>query len=279
MPQTQRYHGHLHKMHTQLNDRACYELRLGEDIVDMNALIDQVVTISFDGIIHCVHCGRQTKKSFNQGYCYPCFSRLAQCDLCIVKPERCHFHLGTCREPEWGEAHCMIPHVIYLANSTGVKVGITRKTQIPTRWIDQGAIQALAILEVNSRYQSGVIETLIAEVVNDKTHWRRLVKEDAAVVDLPRMYESIKMQFYDAIQATEQQFGTDSVIWLEEEVVNINYPIQAYPQTIKSVDLMKMPEITDRLMGIKGQYLLMEHHVINMRKHAGFEVTLLTGNS
>ena len=146
--------GAVAKMKAHLDgDLAIYSMPIGDQLVPMNALIGKMLTLDFQGQINCVHCGRLTKKSFNQGYCYPCFQRLAQCDICIVSPEKCHYAAGTCRDPEWGESHCMIDHVVYLANSSGVKVGITRGTQVPTRWIDQGAVSALPIFRVRTRLQ------------------------------------------------------------------------------------------------------------------------------
>lgn len=133
--------GALSKMTARLESNAPvqYAFRLDDREVAVNPLIGRPLRLEYLGSIFCTHCGRKTKKSFSQGYCYPCFTRLAQCDSCIVSPEKCHYEQGTCREPEWGERFCMTDHVVYLANSSGVKVGITRASQIPTRWIDQGA--------------------------------------------------------------------------------------------------------------------------------------------
>ena len=130
--------GNLRKMTATLGDSVNYALPIGDTELPLNELLDQRLKLSFEGVINCVHCDRKTKKSFSQGYCFPCFRRLAACDSCIVSPEKCHFDAGTCREPDWAESHCFVDHVVYLANTSGVKVGITRSTQIPTRWIDQG---------------------------------------------------------------------------------------------------------------------------------------------
>ena len=137
--------GCLEKMAVDLADPVVYRLRVGEARVDLNPLLGQSLALRYSGRIQCVHCGNKTNKSFSQGYCYPCFIKLAQCDMCIVKPETCHYAAGTCREPDWGKQFCFQPHVVYLANSSGIKVGITRRSQIPTRWIDQGAVQALPV--------------------------------------------------------------------------------------------------------------------------------------
>lgn len=151
--------GHIKKMRSTLdNGTIQYHLPMDDELVNMNDLLGQHVTIRYDGLIHCSHCGRKTNKSFSQGFCYPCMQSLAQCDMCIMKPETCHYDQGTCREPEWGEKHCMIEHVVYLANSSGLKVGITRHSQVPTRWIDQGAIQAIPLIRVKTRQQSGLVE-------------------------------------------------------------------------------------------------------------------------
>ena len=120
-----KYQGNLHKMHSHHDDTVAYELELGGQLIRLNDWLGKSVQIEYLQQIECIHCGRKTKKSFNQGYCYPCFSSLAQCDMCIMSPEKCHYHLGTCREPEWGLAHCMKPHIVYLSNTSGAKVGIT----------------------------------------------------------------------------------------------------------------------------------------------------------
>lgn len=170
--------GALSKMTARLESNAPvqYAFRLDDREVAVNPLIGRPLRLEYLGSIFCTHCGRKTKKSFSQGYCYPCFTRLAQCDSCIVSPEKCHYEQGTCREPEWGERFCMTDHVVYLANSSGVKVGITRASQIPTRWIDQGARQALPILRVATRQQSGLVEDLLRSQVADRTNWRAMLR-------------------------------------------------------------------------------------------------------
>lgn len=105
-----------------------YTLRAGEQRLALNDYLGEPLQLEWTGGIACSHCGRATRKSFAQGHCYPCFKRLARCDTCIIKPELCHFHAGTCREPDWGQRFCFQPHIIYLANASGLKVGITRAT-------------------------------------------------------------------------------------------------------------------------------------------------------
>ena len=147
--------GKLSRMQARLDSPVSYALPLGDEKIPLQPFLGKNIALHFSGNIRCVHCDRNTGKSFNQGYCYPCFKRLARCDTCIMSPHKCHYHEGTCREPIWGDEFCMQDHIVYLANSSGVKVGITRASQVPTRWIDQGAVQGLPILRVRSRRQSG----------------------------------------------------------------------------------------------------------------------------
>ena len=265
--------GHLRKMKTELVSPVKYQLPLTEKLIELNPLIGKTINIVHTGNIFCIHCGRKTKKSFNQGYCYPCFISLAQCDMCILKPEQCHYHLGTCREPEWGEAHCMQPHFVYLANSSGIKVGITRHTQIPTRWIDQGAVQALPIIKVQSRYISGLVEVAIARFVNDKTSWQRMLKNQVEAADLYAKRDELMRICADDFSEVKQRFGEQAMEFLSDQpIVEIDYPVEKYPLKVKSFNLDKVSELSGVLQGIKGQYLLLDTGVINIRKFAGYEV-------
>ncbi|GAA0687221.1 DUF2797 domain-containing protein [Marinobacterium maritimum] len=266
--------GQLRKMHTRLESPVAYQLPLGETLVDLNEHLGRPIKLTFTGEINCLHCGRKTKKSFSQGYCYPCFTRLPQCDSCIVKPEKCHFHEGTCRDPAWGERHCFQPHVVYLANSSGVKVGITRGEQVPTRWIDQGAIQALPILEVDNRLHSGLIEQIIAAHVSDKTNWRTMLKGQVEPIDLlaerDRLLELCALQ----LNALRDQYGQDAIRALDANIVDIEYPVLAYPAKVATHNFDKNPEVAGVLQGIKGQYLILDTGVINIRKFAAYNVQL-----
>ena len=267
--------GALRKMAAQLGAPVSYQFCLDEQRVEVNPLIGQSLRIEYRGAIHCTHCGRKTKKSFSQGYCYPCFTKLAQCDSCIVSPEKCHYEAGTCREPSWGEQFCMTDHVVYLANSSGVKVGITRATQVPTRWIDQGASQALPILRVATRQQSGLVEDLLRSQVADRTNWRALLKGDAAAVDLPAVREQLFNHCAGGLTVLQQRFGLQAIQPLADaEVVEIRYPVTAYPAKIVSLDLEKTPVVEGTLLGIKGQYLLLDTGVINLRKFTAYQVAI-----
>ncbi len=272
------YIGPLRKMKTQLDDEGnvAYELPLGEEMtVPLQPLLGKSLTLIYRGEIHCIHCGRKTSRSFNQGYCFPCFRRLARCDTCIIKPELCHFDQGTCREPEWAKEHCLQPHIVYLANSSGLKVGISRKRQIPTRWIDQGATQALGILEVATRLVSGKVEMIMKSFVSDRTQWQRMLKGEAASVDLSAERERLLGLCEAEILEVEQTCGEGSVRRLtQSEVTTIRYPVVEYPAKVKSFNFDKQKEVGGILLGVKGQYLIFDSGVINIRKFAGYEVAL-----
>ncbi len=267
--------GALTKMAVRLDAPVQYALRLDDRELPLNPLIGQHLRLEYLGAIHCSHCGRKTKKSYAQGYCYPCMTRLAQCDSCIMSPEKCHYEAGTCREPSWGEQFCMTDHVVYLANSSGVKVGITRATQLPTRWLDQGASQALPILRVATRQQSGLVEDLLRSQVADRTNWRALLKGDAEPVDLPAVRERLFDTCREGLEALQQRFGLQAIQPLAEaSVVEMRYPVAAYPAKIASFDLDKNPVVEGTLQGIKGQYLIFDTGVINIRKYTAYQLAV-----
>lgn len=270
--------GHLEKMRVRLGEGDApvdYSLLLDDQPLLLNPYLGKRIALRHLGAIQCRHCGRDTRKSFNQGYCYPCFTRLAQCDSCIVSPEKCHYHEGTCREPEWGEANCMVDHIVYLANSSGIKVGITRQSQLPTRWIDQGAVQALPILRVKTRQQSGLVETLCKAHVKDRTDWRAMLRGPGDAVNLAAARDDLLDRCSTGLAALHQRFGSDALQVLDDaEAVDIRYPVLEYPAKVASFNLDKTPEIEGTLLGIKGQYLIFDSGVINLRKYTSYRVAV-----
>lgn len=273
--------GQLHKMSVLGKDPVHYSLVLknaGQELADLpfvNDFLGQKLTLNFTGNITCINCHRKIAKTYNQGYCFPCVQKLAACDMCILKPETCHFDRGTCREPEWGVANCFIPHIVYLANSSGLKVGITKEKHVQTRWIDQGAVQSLAILRVKSRFQAGLLEAEIAKLVKDKTDWRKMLQGDNGKLDLAAERDAILATIAPAIQqiAAKFKFG-DIEVLTNEPVHEFNYPVLEYPQKIKTLCFDKMQTITDKLLGIKAQYLIFASGVVNLRKYSGYEIAV-----
>ncbi len=263
--------GHLQKLRSNLTSPIQYFLPLDDDEVPLNDLIGKKITLDFNGEIHCQHCGKATKKSYSQGYCFVCMRALPQCDMCIMKPETCHFHLGTCRDSIWGETHCFKDHTVYLANTSGVKVGITRDT--PTRWIDQGATQALPIFRVKNRLLSGLIETTFKQHIADKTDWRKMLKGNAEPIALNERRDELLKLTNNAVTAIISEHGEDSVEKLDEQIVNLNFPVGSFPEKVKSFNFDKTPNISGILVGIKGQYLILDTGVLNIRKFTSYLIS------
>lgn len=267
--------GTLAKMRASLLDGAVqYRLPVGEEEIELNAFIGKTLTLTHTGNIFCCSCGKKTKKSYSQGHCFVCMKKLASCDMCIMKPETCHFAAGTCREPQWGEDNCFVDHYVYLSNTSSIKVGITRHTQIPTRWIDQGATQGLPIAKVKNRLISGLVEIELAKLIADKTNWRTLLKGNNDPLALKEAALELLPQVEEAIAKIQAEHGDDSVELLDENILDITFPVNEFPTKIISHNFDKNPEVTGVLNGIKGQYLLFDTGVINIRKFGSYEVTV-----
>lgn len=267
--------GAVRKMRTTLADPVQYTVLLGDEALSLNEHLGRRVQLQYEGTINCINCNRKTSKSFNQGYCYPCFTRLAQCDSCIVSPEKCHFAAGTCREPQWGEEHCMIEHFVYLANTSGLKVGITRGTQVPTRWMDQGATQARTVFRVATRLHSGLVESTFKAHIPDKTNWQAMLKGNSEPCDLEQARRKLITDCAGELDALLQQHGIQSITELTDAPeVQINYPVLEFPTKVTAFNLDKTPSVEGTLLGIKGQYLMFDTGVINMRKYGGYRLSL-----
>lgn len=264
--------GRLRKMPAEPDSPVSYSLLLGETRVPLNNFVGHSLRLDFEGVIRCINCDRKTNKSFSQGFCFPCFRKLAACDTCIMSPEKCHYHEGTCREPEWGEAHCMVEHVVYLANSSGLKVGITRGTQVPTRWIDQGAVDAIPMIRVATRQLAGFVEVACKQHVADRTNWRTMLKGEAPEMDLRQERDRLLALIADDLTTLQAQHGADAIRTVSEDGLALNYPVTVWPDKVKTHNLDKTSMAEGVLQGIKGQYLILDTGVINIRKYTGYEV-------
>ena len=267
--------GNLRKMIATDEQPVAYTLPLGNERLPVNPLLGKTLRLVYSGRIQCVGCGQLTKKSFNQGFCFRCFSTLAQCDLCIVKPELCHFAKGTCREPEWGQAHCMQPHYVYLANASGLKVGITRGNQIPTRWLDQGAVQALPVMLVQTRHHAGLVEVIFKKHISDRTDWRKMLKGEPETHDLAAQREDLFSRCEKDLASVSEGDIENSLTRLAKEAVRtFVYPVLTYPTRVTALNLDKTPTVEGTLLGVKGQYLIFDTGVLNVRKFAGYDVAI-----
>jgi len=264
---TMRYNGTLLKMETKLANPIEYELPIGDEFVYMNHLIGKYIAFKWLKEIYCVVCGRKTNKSFAQGFCYPCFLNAPETSECIFRPELCQAQDGIARDMEWAENHCLQEHYVYLAISSGVKVGVTRSGQIPTRWIDQVAWQAIKLAKTPNRYIAGLIEVALKEHISDRANWQRMLKNQLIEgVDLT----ATKKEMIAHLSSEPQNYISE-----ENDITKINYPVNEYPEKVKSLSFDKLEEITGRLWGVKGQYLIFDDGtVLNMRKHTGYMVEL-----
>lgn len=257
--------GYLTPLQHEPKSPIAYYLQLEEERFCLNDLLGETLQIRFLGEKACCHCGRKIKKTYNNGYCYPCFTQLAENDLCIVKPELCHFHEGTCRDAQFAEMHCMQPHYVYLALSSQVKVGITRKTNVLKRWVDQGAVAAIPIMEVPSRKLAGEVEVHLAQYIKDKTNWRKMLKNEITDTNLLE----VKKDLISKIPEIYHPY-----LLVKEQIYEFTYPTLSIPDKITSYNLDKHDFITGKLIGIKAQYLVLDSGVINIRKHTGYKISL-----
>jgi hypothetical protein len=275
---TQKLTGYLKKMSTKIDNPVAYHLDLGDVVFPLNAWIGKSIRFAYLGRIFCIQCGRQTRTSFQQGYCYPCMQRLAECGFCIIHPEKCQILSGKCPENDWAHQSCGQTHIVYLANSSGLKVGITRFSQIPTRWIDQGATQALPLFQVANRYQSGRIEVCLKRFVSDRTDWRKMLKGAPLALDLQKERELLLSQAKIDLEMIIAEFPAQDCQYLSDAaVVDLHYPMHTYPVQPKAISLDKDAVFSGILQGIKGQYLILDTGVMNIRKFSGYEVEALIG--
>ncbi len=262
--------GPLRKLASQYSHPIRYSLVVGNEQLALNELLGQHLQLTYLNEIYCVQCDRKTTKSFQQGYCYPCYQKLQDCNLCIIFPERCKHPHESCPDT-WEHSHCSQDHIVYLANASGLKVGITRHTQIPTRWIDQGAIQAIPLFKVKNRYESGQIEVALKKYVSDKTNWRTMLNQEIPSFDMIAAKEQL---LHTAREELDLLFTHHNYESLTDNEIKLTYPFLDSPKKIKSTTFDKETTVAGRLVGIKGQYLLFEDQVINIRKHSGYKISV-----
>ncbi len=259
------YQGVLRKMDTEFGQPIQYFLIFENDFLNMNQLLNKTVSIQF--VKHqCLNCGLD-KPIYRQGFCKSCFFEIPQAADWIMRPELSTAHLNKeDRDLEYEKKVQLQPHIVYLANSSNVKVGVTRKNQIPTRWIDQGAHEAIEIVEVPNRYLAGITEVALKEHVSDKTNWRTMLKNDVKDESLEAWKQKLKVFI-----PTEAK---DYFIENNRET-HMDFPVLQYPEKPKSLNLSKNPNYNGKLVGIKGQYLIFEDQtVFNIRANEGLVINM-----
>lgn len=269
MNQLMKLRGNLRKMHSSLSEtNVAYELPVGKELIALKPFLSKDISLHYTGTINCIHCGRLTKKSYAQGYCYQCFSTLPQTDAGILRPEKDLSYLGISRDMEWSEKNSLIPHYVYLSLTDKVKVGVTRHTQVPTRWIDQGATQAIILAKTPNRHIAGVIEVYLKQYFADKTSWQQMLSQQLIPeIDLAEE----KAKAVSLLHPELQQYVSE-----EDKITQLAFPILKIPNAPKSIKLDATPHIEKKLTGIKGQYLIFEDNtVLNVRNHGGYEVEII----
>jgi Protein of unknown function (DUF2797) len=260
------YEGVLTKMQTEFSSPIDYYLVFENSFLHLNQLLGKQMEITQQGY-QCLECGKK-KKIFRQGFCYDCFMGSASAGDWIMRPELSTAHLDIeDRDLNYEKKVQLQPHIVYLALSSEIKVGVTRKTQVPTRWIDQGAIQAIPIVEVPNRYLAGITEVALKSLYVDKTNWQKMLKNEVPNVDLVSERNGLK---YVIPNEVKDYFQTES-----NNLYKLQYPVIAYPKKITSLNLEKTPQFSGKLMGIKGQYLIFEDGtVFNVRTFEGYVVKI-----
>ena len=258
---------HLRKMRVEKGTPVKYWLSTKTGEILLNDFIGKHITLEYSGQINCCVCNRLTKKSFGGGFCYPCFVNAPENSECIIRPELCRGHEGKGRDVLWEKENHVVPHTVYLALTSGVKVGITRKGNEFTRWIDQGAWKTIKLAEVPDRYTSGLVEVELKKYVSDKTHWQKMLKDERNnEVDLLE----VKDELLNYLPEYLQDFVCD-----DDDVYELFYPVEKYPIKVKSLNFDKTPNIGGKLKGIRGQYLIFDSgEVINLRKFTGYNISL-----
>jgi len=266
------HYGNIRKMISQLNSEVEYTLPLYETTqpslnIELNQLIGRTIKISFSGIINCVVTGKKIRKAYGEGMSYDAFKSSPLAVESIIRPELSKIHLGVAlRDYDWEMEHHMKPHIVYLSKTAGNKVGVTKESQIPTRWIDQGAIQALIIARVPYRQAAGAIEISLKNHISDKTNWRKMLQNEINQDSLI----SLRDELFPYVDEEFKQY-----LVKDESLYNINFPVIKYPKKVKSLTLDKVSEIEEKLVGIKGQYLLFENDLVfNVRRHSGYLIEL-----
>ncbi len=272
MVKTHTVSGQLLKMTVSGTNPVTYAICTPEATLSLTPFLGKTLSLRYSGQINCLHCGKKTPKSYSQGHCFVCMRKLAECDLCVLRPHTCHYAKGTCREPWWGEANCMIPHIVYLANTSGVKVGLTKEKTQHCRWADQGATQALPLFKTRTRQLAGFVEVIIAEHIPDQTNWRLLLKGEPAQQNLKTYWEEKVYPLVEKKLNALHREHPQGIEPLAAHPISLSYPVLEYPLIPKALSFDTTPHIEGTLQGIKGQYLLFDIGVLNVRKFLGYQI-------
>ncbi len=257
-----KYYGQISKLSSKLNEIISYKMNIGNEKIDLNKNLGKQINIKFNDEINCIECDRKINKTYMQGYCYPCFISSPKTSDCIFKPHLCKAHEGKSRDMNWSKKNCLIDQYVYLSLTSNLKVGVTKHTQIPTRWIDQGAHFAIKLAKTPNRYKAGLIEHKISQYISDRTKWRQMLQGKYENIDLLAIKNKMKK-----LLPNELKVHIDN----DDTVTTLKYPQPNTLEKIISINLEKTPKIIGQLTGIKGQYIIIDNlYVLNVRKYTGY---------
>ena len=257
-----KYIGQISKLSSLLSETVKYELPIGLEKIKLNQFIGYEINIKFKGDIFCVACNKKIKKTFMQGFCYPCFINSPNTSDCILRPHLCKAQDGISRDMEWSKKHCLKDHYVYLSLTSNLKVGVTRGSQIPTRWIDQGAHYAIKFAKTPNRFLAGCIEIEISKYISDRTQWRKMLQGDFEKINLLNRKNKLSKKL---------SLKLKKYISNNNSIIKIEYPNLKKLSKIKSINLEKNPNISGKITGIKGQYIIIDNtFVLNVRKYTGY---------
>ncbi len=261
--------GSISKLTCEFKNPILYKFNIGNQSFDLNNYIGKNIKIKFLDKINCIECGNKIKKTFMQGFCYPCFIKSPKTSECIFKPHLCRAHLGESKDMEWSKKYCLSDQYVYLSITSNLKVGVTRYTQIPNRWIDQGAHHAIKLAKVPNRYLAGMIEIELSKYISDRTQWRKMLQGNYEQIDLLNK----KKELAKLLSSEYQKY-----IITDNTIQNLFYPQLNQLEKIKSINIEKTPLIDGKITGIKGQYIIIDNlYVLNVRKYTGysFEIEII----
>ena len=260
------FKGQISKMIPSIGEPIEYLLPIGENKLILNKYIGKLIQINFNDEIRCINCNNKIKKTYMQGYCYPCFISLPQTEDCVFKPHLCKAHLGVARDMDWAKNNCLASTYVYLSLTSNLKVGVTRHNHIPSRWIDQGAHHAIKFAKTPNRYLAGLIELEISQYISDRTQWRKMILGQYDELDLNKKKNDLQKYLSNNLKKYYLN---------NEDMIDLEYPIIKNLEKIKSFNIEKFKTIKKILSGIKGQYLMFDdNHVLNVRKYTGYNFTI-----
>ena len=260
------FSGQISKMISTFNNPIDYYLPIGNKRLYLNDMLGKRIKINYQGKIRCIACNKKIYKTYMQGYCYPCFISLPQAEECIFKPYLCRAHKGEARDMTWAEKNCLTTTYVYLSLTSNLKVGVTRRAHVPSRWIDQGAHQAIKFAKTPNRYLAGMIELELSKHISDRTKWRQMIQGKYDAINLIKKKEEL----LSLLSNEHKPYASDN-----NELIIFQYPTKETPEKIISINLDKNPEISGILTGIKGQYIILDNqNVLNVRKYTGYFINI-----